>query len=226
MKSSFLYICLFTISLLSAQDREESIADNFNKIKISNSLDVDLIPHASENKIEITGHDADKVKVKISQGQLKVSLPIDEVFSDSNTKVKLYAKDFSSLNLNNGAEVEVTSVLKQKDIDINISEGSFLSAELEVETAQLKVVTGAEMHLYGAAENQYLTIKTGGIFKGKSFKTKQTEVKVSYGGTAKVYASESCRAQTTAGGTINIYGQPRSVDQKTKLGGTIEEVED
>lgn len=222
MKAHFLYLCLFIVSFVTAQDRVETIDGRFNKIKIANKLDVELIPHADENKIEISGYDADKVIIKLNQGELVVKLPIDEVFSESNTKVKIYAKDFTSLNLNNGADVEITSLIKQKEISLEVSEGSFLSANLEVTTARLKAVSGAEMHLYGEAENQYITVKTGGICIGKSFEVENTDVKVSYGGTAEVFASQSCKAKTTAGGTIEIYGNPRSVDQKTKLGGTID----
>ncbi|MGO3690187.1 MAG: head GIN domain-containing protein [Psychroflexus halocasei] len=222
MKAYFLYICLFVASIVSAQDRTEIIEENFNKIKIANKVDVDLVPYASENKIEISGYDADEVIIKVKQGELVVKLPIDEVFSDSDTKIKLYIKDFTSLNLNNGADVEITSQIKQKEISLEASEGSFLSADLDVKTARLKAVSGAEMHLYGEAENQYITVKTGGIYIGKSFEVENTDVKVSYGGTAEVFASQSCKAKTTAGGTIEIYGNPRSVDQKTKLGGTID----
>lgn len=209
-------------SIVSAQDRTEIIEENFNKIKIANKVDVELIPYASENKIEISGYDADKVIIKVSQGELKVKLPIDEVFSDSETEIKLYTKNFTSLNLNNGADVEITSQIKQKEISLEASEGSFLSADLDVETARLKAVTGSEVHIYGKSENQYVTVRTGGIYIGKSFKTEKTDVKISYGGSAEVYASQSCRAKTTAGGEIEIYGNPKKVDQKTKLGGSID----
>lgn len=222
MKAHFLYICLFVVSMASAQDRTEVIEENFNKIKIANKVDVELIPYASENKIQISGYDADEVIIKVSQGELKVKLPIDEVFSDSRTEIKLYAKNFTSLNLNNGADVEITSQIKQKEISLEVSEGSFLSADLDVDTARLRAVTGAEMHVYGKSKNQYVTVKTGGVFIGKSFKSEKTDVKISYGGSAEVYASQTCKAKTTAGGTIEIYGNPRKVDQKTKLGGTID----
>lgn len=222
MKAHFLYICLFVVSITSAQDRTEVIEENFNKIKIANKVDVELIPYASENKIQISGYDADEVIIKVSQGELKVKLPIDEVFSDSKTEIKLYAKNFTSLNLNNGADVEITSQIKQKEISLEVSEGSFLSADLDVDTARLRAVTGAEMHVYGKSKNQYVTVKTGGVFIGKSFKSEKTDVKISYGGSAEVNASQTCKAKTTAGGTIEIYGNPRKVDQKTKLGGTID----
>lgn len=222
MKTHFLYICLFVMSIVSAQDRTETIEGSFNKIKIANKVDVDLVPYASENKIEISGYDADEVIIKVKQGELVVKLPIDEVFSDSDTKIKLYIKDFTSLNLNNGADVEITSQIKQKEISLEASEGSFLSADLDVKTARLKAVTGSEMHVYGESKNQYVTVKTGGIFIGKSFKTEKTDVKVSYGGTAEVYATHSCKAKTTAGGEIEIYGNPKKVNQKTKLGGSID----
>ena len=73
----------------------------------------------------------------------------------------------------------------------------------------------------GLAKNQSIVINTGGIFDGRNLRTSNTDVKISAGGEADVFASELVDINLTAGGDVTVYGNPKSVHKKTFAGGRV-----
>lgn len=215
-------IFLFTSLNLFSQSQTYQINQNFNRIKITNKIKAEVILNDSENKVVVNGIGAEDLKISVNNGELKLSLPIDELFSRSNTRIKLYVTDFIELKLNNGAEVEINNKLKQDNLTLDLSEGSFLSAELDLKSLNLKSITGSEAQIRGKTDEQFITIKTGGIVEAQYFESQTTDVSVSYGGSAEVYASQKIKAKVTAGGNIKVFGNPSSVNQKTRFGGQIQ----
>ena len=165
-KISTAMLILFTLTGI-AQTKTYKIEEDFNRIKITNKINAEIIPGAKETKVIVEGYGSEDLKWNVKQGELKLSLPLDELFSESDTKVKLYVNSFIALTLNNAAEVEVTEKLTQKHLEIDVSEGSFLSAELDVKDLRIKSVTGATVQLRGEAKHYYCTVKTGAIANTK-----------------------------------------------------------
>ncbi|SHE59835.1 hypothetical protein SAMN05444278_10391 [Psychroflexus salarius] len=106
-KISTAMLILFTLTGV-AQTKTYKIEEDFNRIKITNKINAEIIPGAKETKVIVEGYGSEDLKWNVKQGELKLSLPLDELFSESDTKVKLYVNSFMALTLNNGAEVEVT----------------------------------------------------------------------------------------------------------------------
>ncbi|MFN2261453.1 MAG: GIN domain-containing protein, partial [Psychroflexus sp.] len=125
----------------------------------------------------------------------------------------------SKINANQGAEIEFKNKISRKTLDLNASEGSLISGEIDLEHLKVKAVTGGVFNLYGKVISQEVRINSGGIYDSKAVESENTEVKVSYGGEAKIFASKKCDAKVTAGGTIKIFGQPKEFTQVIKLGG-------
>ncbi|WP_414655151.1 GIN domain-containing protein [Flavobacterium sp. UBA6046] len=108
-------------------------------------------------------------------------------------------------------------------MDLDASEGSEINVVLDVEKANVRAVSGGIIELSGNATNQNCIVSSGGVFKGKELHTSQTSITVSAGGQAEVYATLLVDAKVKAGGSIDIYGKPKQINQKTILGGTIRE---
>ena len=73
----------------------------------------------------------------------------------------------------------------------------------------------------GRAAVQEISIGTGGRFEGKDLQTEETTVTITTGGNAQVKASETVNAKVRAGGTIEVYGNPKNLNETRVLGGTI-----
>ena len=195
---------------------------DFDSVKVFDKLSVKLIP-STENKIIITGTRENEVEVLNKNGELKLRMPFPKLLSGDAIKIQLFFKKIESIDVNEGSNVSCDKAFEQTSIDLDASEGAQLNLDLDVQKANLRVVTGGIIELSGNATNQNVIIASGGIFNGKELHTSQTSVTVSTGGQAEVYATLLVDAKVKAGGSIDIYGKPKQINQKTILGGTITE---
>ena len=70
-------------------------------------------------------------------------------------------------------------------------------------------------------DNLDVIVNAGAVFNSEKCQAESVVVSVNAGGKANVKATELVDAKVRAGGTINIYGKPKQVNQKTILGGEI-----
>jgi len=195
----------------------------FNTLKVFDKLNVKLIS-STENKIIITGNRENEVEVVTKNSELKLRMPFPKLLSGDDITIKLYYKNIDSIDASEGSYVSNDGVFKQTSIDLNSKEGSEINVDLDVEKANVRAVSGGIIEASGKATNQNCIIASGGVYNGKDLHTSQTEITVSAGGQAEVYATLLADAKVKAGGSIFIYGKPKQINQKTILGGTIKEI--
>ncbi len=217
-----LILALVVVSQITIAQVTRDLGD-FNSIKVFDQLKVSLI-QANENKIIITGNREKDVEVVTKNGELKIRMPFPKLLSGNEISINLYFKKIESIATYEGSNVSNETTFKQTAIDLEASEGSHINIDLDVEKANVRVVSGGIIDLSGKANNQNCAIATGGIYNGKELHTSQTEITVSAGGEAEIYATLLADAKVKAGGSISIYGKPKQINQKTILGGTIKEI--
>ena len=64
-------------------------------------------------------------------------------------------------------------------------------------------------------------LNTGGIFEGKALRSDAASVKITTGGNAEVFASQSVDINIKAGGDVVVYGNPKEVNKNTFAGGRV-----
>lgn len=198
---------------------------DFNKIKVFDRISVELIP-ASETKVEITGTRSKEVEVVNNNGELKIRMSTTKLLKGEEVEAKVYFKDLSHIDASEGSFVSSQATFKQTDMDVTAKEGAEIKIIVNIGDIDVKSVTGGIIRLSGTADNQEISVGTGGIVEAKDLRTKRTDVSINAGGEADVNASDYVEARTKAGGTITIYGNPDKIDKKSILGGTIEEGRD
>ncbi|MHA7056900.1 head GIN domain-containing protein [Aquimarina sp. M1] len=223
MKKVIVLSLFFVVAVLNAQKVITKDVGDFDELKVFDKIEVKLI-EGSENKVEISGISRKEVDVVTKDNVLKIKMSLSNTWEDNDTKVTVYYTDISKLDVNEGAKIMVKGVIKATDLDIRAQEGGDIYAEIETDKLLARAVTGGELHLEGIADEQEVTVKAGGQYISEDLKTKRTEVKISAGGRANVYASDYVKANTAAGGTIRIFGNPKEVDGKKVFGGKIIEV--
>ena len=219
------FLFLLISASVFAQVKTVSPGKDFRNIKVSTGLFVEIKTGADESKIEVKGPQRDVVNIEIKNNELQLSLPVGQIFSEAEILVSVYTKEVEELKARSGSEVEFISAVDQNNLSLIASEGSYIGGELNVENLVVKSKTGASISLIGAATTTTIEVKTGASFDGDDLISETTNVSISYGGEATVHATETCKADVTAGGSIEIYGNPSTLSQKTKLGGSIEVIE-
>lgn len=221
LSMSLPFLILFSTFQAEAQ-REKTIAikDNFNTVKIFDGIQTEL--HKSDkNEVVVTGIDEDDVKAEVDDAVLKIKMNLGNVWSKSNTKVKVYFKDITDIDVNEGASADIMEELKQPVLNLRTQEGANIIGTIDVDELNAKSVSGGHIKLKGSSNEAFARIKTGGTYEADCLITESTETQITAGGLAKVNASEYIKAEVKMGGKVIIHGDPDKIDRKTTLGGKI-----
>lgn len=220
MSKKLLYLLVTLFSVLSfSQDIEP-----FNTLKVYDGLSVTLIA-SQENKIEISGEEAENVVYESNRGTLKIRKKINKLFSGYKTFVKVYySVNLEVIQANDDTYIKIDQEKPIYRILLEAYKNAVIEAKLSTEQLLVKAFFNGEVKAVGSAHNQDVSINTGGTYSGENFKTTFTTVAVNAGGNASVNASDYVGANVKAGGTVLIYGNPKKVDEKKLFGGFIKKM--
>jgi len=218
MKKIFITALLVATNFVSAQVTKN--LGDFDKVTAFDKISVKLIA-STENKIEIKGNLAQEVEVVTKNNELKIKMPFDKLMKGEDIVAKVYFKKLEGLEANEGSYISCETELKALDFSLIAKEGGQIRVNVNAQRIAVKSSNGAVIKLSGKAQNIDVVINSGGVLEAKSCQTSQAVVSVNAGGTVDVTASDLADAKTRAGGSITIYGNPKQVNQKTVLGGSI-----
>ena len=222
MKYCKLFILLLITQMGFSQETTTKNLGDFDAVKVFDKISLQLIP-SEESKIELSGKNSSEVEIVNNNGELKVRMPIGKFLSGEDVTALLYYKNIQSLDACEGSYVSSEKRIKQISFSLNTKEGAEIKLKLEVQKLSIRATSGGIINLEGTAKNQDIIISSGGVLNAKDLQTEQTNVSINAGGTADVRASELVDAKVRAGGTITIFGKPKQINQKTVLGGSINE---
>ena len=220
MRYCKLFILLLITQMVFSQETATKNLGDFDAVKVFDKISIQLIP-SEENKIELSGKNSLEVEIINNNGELKVRMPIGKFLSGEDVTALLYFKNIQSLDACEGSYVSSEKIIKQLSFSINSKEGAEVKLKIEVQKLTVRATSGAKINIEGTAKNQDIIITSGAVLNAKDLQTEQTNVAISAGGTADVRASELVDAKVRAGGTITIFGNPKQINQKTVLGGSI-----
>ncbi|MFD1615959.1 head GIN domain-containing protein [Gelatiniphilus marinus] len=224
MKRLVTALGLFISALAISQTPIEKSIGEFSELKVYDLIEVELVK-AKENKVVISGENSSSVLINNKNGTLKIKMKLKEIFDGNNTKVKLYYTALELIDANEGSFVHSKDKIKQFEIDLKAQEGAKIDVKLNVSYANIKSVTGGVIAATGKSKNQNISLLTGGIYKGESLKTSNTEVAIRAAGEAHVNASKKVDVKIRAGGDVFIYGNPENINESKVFGGRVKRME-
>ncbi|MEW2920017.1 MULTISPECIES: head GIN domain-containing protein [Flavobacteriaceae] len=214
-------LCLLLLPMtFFAQRMIDTEVGDFDKIKVFDLIEVNLI-QSDENRITIKGWNVDDIKWTNKNGVLKLRMQLDKKFQGEDTFIEVYYTNLEVIDGNEGAKITCNELVKKSKIELRAQEGARIQIGMDVAHADIRAVTGGIVEASGLAENQSIVINTGGIFDGRNLRTSSTDIKISAGGEADVFASEMVDINLKAGGDVTVYGKPKRVHKKTFAGGRV-----
>jgi hypothetical protein len=148
-------------------------------------------------------------------------MQLDKKFQGEDTMIEVYYTNLDVIDSNEGAQITCNEMVHKSKIELRAQEGAVIHIGMDVDYADIRAVTGGIVRASGLAKNQTVVINTGGIFEGRELRTATTDVKISAGGEADVFASELVDINVKAGGDVYVYGNPQTVHKKTFVGGRV-----
>lgn len=193
---------------------------DFQEIKVYDLIEVNLIK-SDDNRIVIKGHNVYDIKFVNKNGVLKLRMELDKKFQGEDTFVEVYYTDLRTIDGNEGAKIVCNELVEKEKIELRAQEGSHIKIGMDVRDVEMKAVTGGIIEASGLARNQIIVINTGGVFEGRELLTEVTNIKISAGGEAELYASQKLDVNVKAGGDVYVYGNPKDVNKTTLAGGRV-----
>ncbi|MBR9855557.1 MAG: DUF2807 domain-containing protein [Algicola sp.] len=220
MKKIYTLSFLLLPLIMFSQRIIDTEVGEFNKIKVFDLIEVNLI-QSDENKIMIKGWNVDDIKWTNKNGILKLRMQLDKKFQGEDTMIEVYYTNLDVIDGNEGARITCNEMVNKSRIELKAQEGAMIRIGMDVDYAEIRAVTGGIVRASGLAKNQTVVLNTGGIFEGRELRTTTTDVKISAGGEADVFASELVEINVKAGGDVYVYGNPEKVNKRTFVGGRV-----
>ena len=217
------YIVLFLLSAATLVAQNSLDLGTFNKVTAFDRIDVTLV-ESNQNKAIITGAAIQNVQFINKNGELKIRMSLEESFQGDLVSVLVYYKNVDALEANEGARISAQNSIKTSSLELIIKEGAQIDFEIETDRLISKGFAGGEIDINGTANYSTIILTAGAVFNAKNLTTKQTEVTVTAGGEAYVFAKDVLSAKVRAGGSVYYKGKPATLNQKTVAGGTIKQL--
>lgn len=214
-----LVLALLSTSIFSQNIITKDVGD-FNELKVYDLIVVTLI-QSNVNKVVIKGENTQGVNIINKNGTLKVKMEAEKIFRGEDTYVEVYFKNIDVIDANEGSYVVGNEMITQNTIELRAQEGARIKVGLELNHTKIKAVSGGIIEASGLSKSQEITLNSGGIFEGRDLKTEDTKIGVTAAGEADINASNKVDVKVTAGGDVYIYGNPKTVNEKTFAGGRI-----
>ena len=218
MKFLFTSVLVLFMQLSFAQLSKD--VGSFSKVKVFNGISVELIS-GTENRIEISGGLKDQVETVNKNGTLHIRMAFKKSFEGEQITAKVYYKQIDEVHASEGSYISNSSVIKQKIFTLEARHGSSIKLNLNVDKVNVRSVTGGIVILSGEARNMAVNLGTGGVLKAKDLVAENANVKVTTGGQSDVNVTDLLEVTIKAGGDVNVYGNPQTIDEKITLGGSV-----
>jgi hypothetical protein len=225
MKKVLFVIAFLACNLIISQTTITKNIGDFNELKVYNGIEVELLK-SEEQKLVITGEKAEKVKVKNTNGKLKITLKFPDLSADGKVSIKLYYKDeIKVIDGNEGATI-TGDAIDQSQIEIKAQERAFIDLTLNIKHLYVKSSSGGIIKLTGSSKNQDVDLDLYGVYHGYDLKVSDnSSLRVGSGAKAEINAGETLNAKVTFGGSIFYKGNPEVIKDKKVAGGIIRNVD-
>ncbi len=216
----FIVIAFLGLGQMLSAQITRSVGE-FTTVRAFDQIDV-LLVKSDKNEVIISGSRKDDVEIVAKNDELKIRMKLSKLLKGEDVSVTLhYTGKIDRIDASEGARVASQDKFTATSFELSAKEGAEVKLDLDVQKLRSKTHSGGTLILTGSADNNDVLITSGGIVRASELHTKQTEVSINAGGQADIYATDYVKAKTKAGGDINIYGNPKQVDQKEFLGGRI-----
>lgn len=226
MKKVFVITALLITQVIFSQTTIIKELGDFTELKVFNGIQVELIRSEDQQKVEITGEKAEKVKIKNNNGKLKMSLKFPDLSADGKVLIKLYHKnDIQIIDGNEGATITGKDI-DQTHLEIKSQERAFINLVIKTKHLKIKTSSGGIIKVTGSSKNQDIDCDLYGIYEGFGLVVSDlSELRVGSGAKAEINAGETLKAKVTFGGSIFYKGNPEVIKDKVVAGGIIKQVE-
>ena len=211
---TFIFCCLYV------NGQKKSIGD-FSELIIRDGLHVTLIKFET-NEVMITSENEQGVTLTNKDGQLKISMKPVEALKGIDGNIELfYTGRINKIDVSRGAYLSILDTIVTQNIDVISRKGGEIELLLDAKSAKYAAKTGGKIIVKGQVDQQHIHISSGGVVNAEHTLSKDTTVKILFGGSCDIQATSSFNLTTRFGGVARVHGNPIKTVHNKMLGGSI-----
>jgi len=217
-----LILSLLLISTtLFSQESEIRETDNFYAVSVIGNIRCELYK-AEKPGIEliVKGTGFDNVITENDAGRLSIRLKTNTP-KQAEVKIKLSYTTLEEISVQAQSLVLSPEIIETESLQFTAKGGGKMELKLKLSSLEASVKQGGILVFSGEVEKQTIKASSGGTYSAYELEARDTYVKASSGGKAKVAACRIIDATANSKGFIGYKGDPVSSFVKTSLGGEI-----
>ncbi len=208
--------------------------DKFSEVSVSVRADLDVsVGKAPSFSMEGRAEDLAKVIIKVKGDRLiikkekysgamkKISIIITMedltkfiINGSSDAKIRNVDSKSLQIGINGSGDVDFDGKSDELKLQINGS-GDVVSKDFSAVKISASINGSGDIGLAGKCQELELQISGSGDFSGRELTCRMVKASISGSGDATVYAGESIRISTSGSSDMNVYGNPKSIQNRS-----------
>ena len=201
---------------------DKRITGDFTGISVGGDFQVELSTgSATEVTVEADDNVMPYIETRVSSGVLKIRTKNLHSYSNVHMKIYITAPDITDINVSASADLIAKDILKSdRSISFHASSSGTITAEVEAPEVANSASSAATIKITGKTKSYTADASSGADLKAADLLSENTNVTVSSGASAHVYASINLTANASSGGNISYRGGA-NVQKTSSSGGSV-----
>ena len=228
---AFSCITTFAQKIINDPNVEKRTVGSFHGIEVSTGIELTLTKGSTEEVAvsAATTEFRNKIITEVKDGILKIHYEtktgsVNKIKETKGLKAYVSYKALDELNVNTGAEVKISGVLKSSSLVLNANTGGLVNGEVDITMFKVNQNTGSKITLSGKVEQLEIEGDTGSKFNGEGMNTSNCNAKVSTGAGVYISVQKELNVKANTGGFVKYKGEAGIRDIKTNTGGHVSRI--
>ncbi len=206
---------------IKSEDRPIS---GINGIAVSSGMNL-YLEQAGFEKMTVEAEDniLPLIVAEVSDGNLNVKYKrtiLGGIIARKPVNIYLTVIDLDKIHLSSGSNLE-SSLIETESLEINLDSGSRGNIQLDVRDLIVELSSGSNLSAMGTAEEQDIRISSGSAYEAEDLISSTTKINASSGSAAAINTTESLDVNISSGSRVRYCGNPRVISNITS-GGSLE----
>ncbi len=199
------------------------VTADFDKIKVSQNIDVELTQGANKSFEIIASDEArQNLEIEVEEGELSIGFKKQSMFrNNSKVKILITTPIISSLATSSSAKIIGMNTIKSKDLVLKSSSGSEIEIAVDVDQLSTTASSGSSIEVKGMSNMMTANSSSGSSIEAGELTIGDAVVKSSSGSSIELGDTKSLDANSSSGSSIEYKGNPQIVQQKATSGSAI-----
>lgn len=220
MKNIFCFLFFITAILFSAEAQKQFVVDanaemrslngSFNKIKVSNAINLYLSQSSTESIAVSAAEDKFKAGIKtvVENNVLKIYYDGERSWSGRNRKMKVYVsfKNIDELQASGASDIIVAGTLEVQSLSLNLSGASDFKGDIKANTLSLNLSGASDVTISGTVKQLNIESSGASDVKGYELTADICNASVSGASDVNITVNKELTAHASGASSVNYKG--------------------